>query len=138
MNVLAIDYGTKRIGLATGDTELGVARPLPFVDAAPKKAALAAVAGVAKTERAGLLLIGLPRHMDGSLGTVAEEVKAFAADLEKASGLKVKFTDERLSTVQAGRMLHEAGRNSKKQRPLIDSMSAVVMLQSYLDGLQIG
>ncbi|PTX92037.1 Holliday junction resolvase RuvX [Verrucomicrobia bacterium LW23] len=133
MNILALDYGTKRVGLAVGDTELGLARPLPFVDAQPRKAALAAVTAAARREGAGLLLVGLPRHMDGSPGTVAEEVRAFATDLGKATKLTVKFIDERLSTVQAGRLLQEAGRNAKKQKPLIDSMSAVVMLQSYLD-----
>jgi putative holliday junction resolvase len=88
---------------------------------------------LARKEEAHLILLGLPRNMDGSVGEAAAKVQAFAAVLAQATAISIKLIDERLSTVQASRQLQEAGRNARQQRGRIDSEAACVLLQGYLD-----
>jgi putative Holliday junction resolvase len=133
MRILAIDYGSRRIGLALSDPTGTLARPLPFHPAKPDAALARELAALAAKEQAQLILLGLPRHMNGELGEAAAKVQAFAQELRQATTIPLKLVDERLSTVQAGRQLHEAGKNSRKQRELIDSEAAAVLLQGYLD-----
>src|ERR1700734_433746 len=131
MRILALDYGSKRMGVALSDPTGTLAKPLPFL---PAKGDLARdVAALAAQEQAGLILLGLPRHMNGSLGESAAQVQAFAAVLGRATKIPVKLVDERLSTVQASRQLREAGHDSRHQRGRIDSEAAAVLLQAYLD-----
>jgi putative Holliday junction resolvase len=133
MRILAIDYGSQRIGIAISDPTSTLARPLPFVPAKADAKLATELAALITKEQAELILLGLPRHMNGSLGEAAEKVKAFAALLEKATPVKIKFIDERLSTVQARRQLQESGKDTRKQRDKIDSAAAAVLLQGYLD-----
>jgi len=133
MRILAIDYGSQRIGIALSDPTGTLARPLPFVPAKGDAKLAREIAELVKKEQAELILLGLPRHMNGELGEAAEKVKAFAAILEKATPIKIKLIDERLSTVQASRQLQESGKDTRKQRDKIDSASAAVLLQGYLD-----
>jgi putative Holliday junction resolvase len=133
MRVLAIDYGTARIGLALSDPTGTLARPLPFLPAKADAKLAGEIAALAAKEKVERILLGLPRHMNGELGEAAEKVKAFAAVLGAATPIAIKLVDERLSTVQAGRQLHDMGKNARKQRERIDSEAAAVFLQSYLD-----
>ena len=133
MRILAIDYGSTRIGLALSDPTGTLARPLPFLPAKGDAKLANEIAALAAKENAGRILLGLPRHMNGEFGEAAEKVQAFAAVLGKVTTIPLKLVDERLSTVQAGRQLHDAGKNSRKQRERIDSEAAAVFLQSYLD-----
>jgi len=136
MRILAIDYGSKRIGLALSDPTGTLARPLPFVPAKADTQLAREIVVLAKKEEAHLILLGLPRHMNGEFGEAAALVKAFAAVLGQATPIRIQLIDERLSTVQASRQLQEAGRNARKQRGLIDSEAACVLLQGYLDSQQ--
>ena len=134
MRILAIDYGSQRIGLALSDPTGTLARPLPFLPAKGNAKLAKEIAALAIREKVELILLGLPRHMNGSLGEAATLVKAFAQVLEKAiSPMPLKLVDERLTTIQAGRQLQEAGRNTRDQRDKIDSVAASVLLQAYLD-----
>jgi len=133
MRTLAIDYGSKRIGLALSDPTGTLARPLPFLPAKTDAKLAREISALAQKEQATLILLGLPRHMNGSLGETAAAVQAFAAVLEKTTQVPVKLVDERLSTVQASRQLRESGRDARAQRGLIDSEAASVLLQGYLD-----
>jgi len=133
MRILAIDYGSARIGLALSDPTGTLARPLPFLPAKADGKLAPEIARLAEKEQAGLILLGLPRHMNGSLGEAAEKVQAFAAVLRKATTIRIQLIDERLSTVQASRQLQEAGKDSRMQRGRIDSEAASVLLQGYLD-----
>jgi putative holliday junction resolvase len=133
MRTLAIDYGSKRIGLALSDPTGTLARPLPFLPAKADARLAREIATLVQKEQASLILLGLPRNMNGTLGEAAAAVQAFAAILGQATSVPVKLIDERLSTVQAGRQLHESGKDSRAQRGLIDSEAAAVLLQSYLD-----
>ena len=136
MRILAIDYGSQRIGLALSDPTGTLARPLPFVPAKGDAKLAREIAALAVKEQAETLLLGLPRNMDGTSGEAALKVQAFAAELGKATTIRIKLIDERLTTVQASRQLQESGKNTRKQRGQIDSESACVLLQSYLDTQQ--
>ena len=133
MRTLALDYGSQRIGLALSDPTGTLARPLPFVPAKADSKLAREIKALAEKEKVELILLGLPRHMNGSLGEAAAKVQAFAAELAKATTIPLKLIDERLSTVQASRQLHEAGKDTRVQRGQIDSEAAAVLLQGYLD-----
>lgn len=133
MRVLAIDYGSARIGLALSDPTGTLARPLPFVPAKGDAKLARELAAVAQKEQAEKILLGLPRNMDGTLGEAAAKVQAFATALGAATKIPIQLVDERLTTVQASRQLHEAGRDSRAQRSRIDSEAAAVLLQGWLD-----
>jgi putative holliday junction resolvase len=134
MKVLALDYGTKRIGAALSDETLTLARPLPFIDAVSAKKVTAEVKKRVEGEKVTLILVGLPRNMDGSHGPATEAVRAFVENLAGAiPDVKIETVDERLSTVQAGRMLQEGGHDTRAQRSKIDSAAAAILLQSWLD-----
>ncbi len=133
MRILALDYGSKRVGVALSDPTGTLAKPLPFLPAKGDVKLARDVAALAAKEQAGLILLGLPRHMNGSLGESAALVQAFAAALGQATKIPVKLVDERLSTVQASRQLQEAGRDARAQRSRIDSEAAAVLLQGFLD-----
>lgn len=138
MKILALDYGTKRIGVALSDATRTLASPQPYIpnQAFPKIKGI--INDWIKRENVTLIVIGLPRNMDGSYGPSAQLVRDFVEKL-KAAGVTVpiKPLDERLTTVQASRQLHDAGRNTRQQRELVDSASAAVLLQSYLDSMPL-
>jgi putative Holliday junction resolvase len=133
MRILAIDYGSTRIGLALSDPTGTLARPLPFIPAKADAKLAREIAALVEKEHVELILLGLPRHMNGALGEAATLVQAFAAILGQATPIRIKLIDERLSTVQASRQLQEAGKNTRAQRGRIDSEAAAVLLQGYLD-----
>jgi putative Holliday junction resolvase len=133
MRVLALDYGSRRIGVALSDPTGTLARPLPFLESQSDARLARQVAALATREEAALILLGLPRKMDGTLGEAAGKVELFAVALRSATSIPVKLVDERLSTVQASRQLQEAGKDARAQKSKIDSEAAAVLLQSYLD-----
>ncbi|MDR0532922.1 MAG: Holliday junction resolvase RuvX [Verrucomicrobiales bacterium] len=131
---LCLDYGDKRIGVAISDETLSLANPLPFIanNGSVKKIAEQLRALITE-KNVTLLIIGVPRNMDGSYGPSAEKARSFSKQLGELLQIEIKNIDERLSTVEASRRLHEAGKNARQQKTLIDSNSACVMLQSHLD-----
>jgi putative holliday junction resolvase len=133
---LALDYGDKRIGVAVSDETRTLATPLPYLDAKPFKPFLAKLRDLIKEKEVTLILIGLPRNMDGTYGPSAEKVREFIHHLKENILVPLQTVDERLSTVQASRALQEAGHNAKNQKTKIDSASAQIFLQSYLDSQQ--
>ncbi|MEI9997853.1 MAG: Holliday junction resolvase RuvX [Verrucomicrobiota bacterium] len=133
MRVLAIDHGSARIGLALSDPTGTLARPLPFLPAKADAKLAREIAALAQKEGVARILLGLPRHMSGQLGDAAAKVQAFAQALAAATKIPLELIDERLSTVQASRQLHEAGYDTRKQRGQIDSAAAAVLLQGWLD-----
>lgn len=132
--VAALDYGMARIGVAIAD-ELGLlAHPRPFVPARPPARALSSIIRLARLEHVTRILVGLPRNMDGTEGLSARRVRKFVASLELKTSIPIELVDERLSTVEAQSRLHAAGRTEKSSRTRIDSASAAILLQSWLDG----
>lgn len=133
MRVLALDHGTVRVGVAVSD-ELGmIARPLEFIPMEPWEEFLKRLNQLLIELKAEQIIVGLPRNMDGSFGPAAEKVRAFVAKLREIIALPVHTWDERLTTVQASRMLREAGHKARNQKGKVDASAAAVLLQSYLD-----
>jgi putative Holliday junction resolvase len=133
--ILALDLGKKRIGLALSDP-LGItAQGLPNLERRRKRDDLAALAQLAKEREVGLILMGNPVNMGGREGRQSAWVHEFAEALEKQTGLPIRFWDERLTTVQAHRVLRESGISLEKRAAAVDRLSAVILLQSYLDSL---
>ncbi len=131
--VLGIDFGQARIGVAVSDELQLLAHPVETIPAVPLKAAIARVAALAKDRNAERIVVGLPRHLNGSVGTSAREALAFAEQLRTITPCEVTMHDERMSTLAANRALQEAGRKTRETRGYIDQVAAQVILQSYLD-----
>lgn len=133
--ILALDLGKRRIGMAISDP-LGVtAQGLPNLERTTKRADLAEIARRAAQFGADLILIGNPLNMSGTEGRQSRWVHEFADDLAGRCGLVVRLWDERLTTVQASRVLRESGISIEKRAKAVDRLSAVILLQSYLDSL---
>lgn len=133
--ILALDPGTRRVGLAISDPTRTLARPLPFLPATPFAQLIGKLKALIRSEEVDLILIGLPRNMDGTYGPAAKSAEEFAARLREAIPIPIQTVDERLTTVEASRRLHEAGHRAKAQKAKIDSAAAQILLQSYLDRL---
>jgi putative holliday junction resolvase len=133
MRILGIDHGTKRIGLAISD-ELGViAQPLEFVPAEPFDKFLARLKEIIRDKEVELLLVGMPRNMDGSYGPAALKVQEFVAVLGDTVGIPIKLWDERLTSAQANRFLIQANVRRDQRKQKVDKTAAAILLQSYLD-----
>jgi putative Holliday junction resolvase len=138
LRVLAIDPGTKQFGLAVSDESGLIAQPLGDEPAQPESTLVARLAERAAGLGAGVVVVGLPRRMDGSQGPEAMRVRDLAGRLREATGLAVELVDERLSSVAAERSLLESGLRREKRRRLAHRVSAALILQSYLDRRRIG
>jgi putative Holliday junction resolvase len=133
LRILAVDPGSKRVGVAISDPTGTIAQGLMTVQAAPAASLATRLAEIAKTQDAKRVVVGLPRRMDGSYGPEAAAAQALAADIRKASGLPVELLDERLTTVAAERAMIEGGVRRAKRRAGIDQVAATLLLQSHLD-----
>ena len=133
--ILALDLGKRRIGVAVSDGLGLTAQGLPNIERTRKREDLDAVRGLAEKWGAGLVLIGNPLNMSGAEGRQSLWVQEFAESLRKRSGLPVELWDERLTTVEASRVLRESGIGLEKRAAAVDRLSAVILLQSYLDSL---
>lgn len=133
MRILALDHGTVRIGAALSD-ELGMlAHPLEFIPAEPVASMLDRLKLLIREREVAQIIVGMPRNMDGSYGPAAQKVEAFVHLLKETVAIPIRTWDERLTTLQAHRLLAEAGKDSKSRRGTVDSSAAAVLLQSYLD-----
>jgi len=134
MRLLGIDYGRRRIGLALSDESGILASPLPtYVRGRTEDRDIAVLVRLINKHGAANIVIGLPLNMDGSRGEMAREVEAFADRLRQRTGLKVEQFDERLTSSEADRVLLEADLSRRRRKELRDSLSAVLILQGYLD-----
>lgn|SRR5690348_733615 len=135
MRVLALDHGTKRIGIAVSDELKIIAQPLEFVAAEPFAAFLARLKALLVEKEVELILVGMPRNMDGSYGPAALKVEEFVAALRAALTIPIKTWDERLTSAQANRFLIQANVRRDKRKEKVDKTAAALLLQSYLDSL---
>jgi putative Holliday junction resolvase len=138
VRILALDVGTKRIGLAISDPLGLTAQGLGVLERKDLDRDLARLVEIAGPYRVQEILVGLPRHMDGRLGEQAEEILALARALGEALGARVATWDERLTTVEAERLLVQADLSRRKRRRVVDQVAASLILQAYLDGRQTG
>lgn len=136
MRILALDHGTKRIGVAVSDETKTIAQPLEYIPAEPFADLLARLKQLIREREIDLILIGLPRNMNGSYGPAALKVQAFTAALQNAVTVPIKMVDERLTSAQANRVLIQGNVRRKQRKEKVDQMAAAILLQTYLDGLQ--
>jgi putative Holliday junction resolvase len=133
--LLGIDYGESRIGLSISDQLGSFAHPYRTLQAGPK--VLEEIRAIVEREQVSGIVIGLPKNMDGTLGPSAAKAKSFGAQLALVTPTtNILFWDERLTTREAQRALHAAGKNSKQSKKMIDQVAAQILLQNYLDSLE--
>lgn len=132
---MGIDLGEARVGVAVADTLGMLAHPRETIRVGPKgeKAVLARLAEIARADKIGTVVLGLPRNMNGTEGPAAAKARAFAEKLRAATGCEVRLQDERLTTVAAHKAIQAGGRNAKQERAVIDQAAAQLILQTYLD-----
>lgn len=135
MRILALDHGSKRIGIAVSDELKMIAQPLEFVPAEPFLDFLARLKEIIRDKEVELLLVGMPRNMDGSYGPAALRVQEFVAVLKEKVAVPIRTWDERLTSAQAQRFLIEGGVRRAQRKEKVDKTAAAILLQSYLDGL---
>jgi putative Holliday junction resolvase len=130
---LGIDLGDARIGLAISD-ELGMlAHPLETIHTKEEPDPAGRIAKIVARDKIGIIILGLPRNMNGTYGPAAEKSRAFAELLRTKVPCEVKLWDERLTSVAAQKSLHAGGKNAKQSRAVIDQVAAQLILQGYLD-----
>ena len=135
--VLALDLGKRRIGLAISD-ELGLtAQGLETLERTNIREDLGKLSQLIAEKNVTLLLMGQPLHMSGHEGRQSEYTRDFAGRLRKATGVPLQFWDERLTTVDAQRVLRESGIGIQKRAQAVDRLAAVILLESYLDSLHL-
>ena len=135
MRILALDHGTRRIGVAVSDETKTIAQPLEYILAEPFGDFIKRLNQILLEKEVDLLLIGLPRNMDGSYGPAADKVKTFVGVLKTATVVPIKLWDERLTSSQANKILIQGGVRRDKRKENVDKMAAAILLQSYLDGI---
>lgn len=135
MRILALDHGTVRIGVALSDELKMIASPLEFIPAEPFADFLTRLKEILREKEVELILVGMPRNMNGSYGPAALKVQEFVAVLKSAVTVPLKTWDERLTSTQANRFLSEGGVKRGERRQKVDKAAAAILLQSYLDSL---
>ena len=130
--LLGIDHGSRRIGIAVGDSETGMAFARRALQRRGGDRDIVALGDLARTEGVSLVVVGLPMNMDGSEGSQAAAARAFGERLA-AIGLRIVYADERLSSWEAAVRLAEAGDRPSRRSGDLDSAAARLILQQYLD-----
>jgi putative Holliday junction resolvase len=133
--VLALDVGKRRIGLALSDPLMITAQGLDTVERTTIRDDLARLAAIAASNDVELLLVGMPLHMSGNEGRQAEYVREFATRLSDHTRIPVRYWDERMTSLEAERVLRQSGISIEKRARAVDRLAAVILLRSYLDSL---
>ena len=131
--IMGVDFGDTRTGLAVSDTLGMLAGGIGYINSTYLPKTVELVAEKAKEYGVAKIVVGLPVNMNGSYGPRAEHAKEFAAALEVAAGLPVEMFDERCSTMAAHQILNLTDTRGKKRKAAIDTLSAQIILQNYLD-----
>jgi putative Holliday junction resolvase len=131
--VLAFDFGTRRIGVAVGNTLTRTAHPLQTIDAANADVRSASIAALIDEWRPQRLVVGLPVHADGTEHAMTARARAFAHDLERRFALPVALADERYTSALARHALSTSGRGGRADRGLRDQVAAQMILQAWFD-----
>lgn len=132
MKILSVDYGDSRTGLAVCDKSELLASPVCVIFEKYEPKVIEKICVEAKETEAQLIVVGLPKNMDGTCGERAEKCTLFAKKLEEASGIKTEMWDERLTTVSAHKALNDVNVRGKKRKNIVDAVSAVMILEDFL------
>jgi putative Holliday junction resolvase len=135
VRVLALDLGTRRVGVAVSDATETLASPRAVLERSRDRARdHRRIAELVAEEEVGLVVVGLPLSLDGTEGAAAQSARAEVEELRAALPVPVEVHDERLTTVTAHRLLADQGLDSRRRRSVVDGAAAAVLLQSWLDG----
>ena len=133
--LLGIDHGDSRIGLAISDELGSFAHPYRTLQSGAR--VIDEIRAIVERVQISGIIIGFPKNMDGTLGPAAAKVKLFGEQLAQVlPTIKIIFWDERLTTREAQRALHAAGKNAKQSKKMIDQVAPQILLQNYMDSLQ--
>ena len=133
MKLMAIDYGDVRTGVALSDVRGILASPFDVISEAYMPKLVTKLLEVVDEQKPEKIIIGLPRNMDGSYGYRCDECKALGAAISEQCDIPVEYQDERLTTVMAHNILSKNNVRGKKRKETVDAVSAVMILQSYID-----
>jgi putative Holliday junction resolvase len=133
MRTLGLDVGDRRIGVALSDPGGILASPYTIINRQDEKQDIDAIIEIVSQQDVALIIVGLPRSMNGSIGRQAEKVKAFIKRLSSHTSVPLEFRDERLTTVSAKRRMGEAGTRKAGKKTRYDAVAAAIILQGYLD-----
>ena len=131
--ILGVDYGDVRTGLALSDANRFLASGIGTIQMGGMRATAKKVAEVASENDVGIIVIGLPKNMDGTEGASADKIRAFAELLSPLTKSEIVFLDERVSTMAAHRILNITDTRGAKRKSVVDTLSAEIILQNYLD-----
>ena len=135
--ILGVDFGDARTGLAVSDISRFLASGIGYVSPGGIEKTADRVAEVAREQKVGAVVVGLPKNMDGSEGFRAERCREFADLLAaRLDGIPVAMMDERMTTMSASRYLNETNTRGQKRKGVIDTLSAQIILQNALDRLK--
>lgn len=137
MIIMSVDLGKARTGIAVCDVTQTLASPVTTINEYNVDRLLERVAHLAAEKKAERIVVGLPKNMDGTEGESAQNARAFAEKLQNAAGLPVVMQDERGTTITAHSFLNETNTRGKKRKNVIDAVSAVIILEDYLEHLRL-
>ena len=133
MVIMAVDLGKARTGIAICDKTELLASPLTQINEYNREKLLDKISDLAKEKRAELLVVGLPKNMDGSEGESAKNARRFADELAEKTGLPVDMQDERGTTITAHNYLNATDTRGKKRKSVVDALAATIILEDYLN-----
>ena len=133
MVIMSVDLGKARTGLALCDKTEFLASPYKVIFEKSPQKLLQKVADAAKEAKAALIVVGLPKNMDGSEGESAQNARAFAAQLAGLTGVETVMQDERGTTITAHSFLNDTNTRGKKRKNVVDEVAATIILQNFLD-----
>ena len=136
MIILAVDPGKARTGLAVCDKTMFLASPLSVIEEWNKNKLAERISLEAKKQNAELIVVGLPKNMDGTEGESARSARLLAEQISEISGIKTVLHDERCTTVIAHQYLNDNNIRGKKRKKTVDAAAATIILQSYLDTIK--
>ena len=133
MVILSVDYGKVRTGIAVCDRNEIIASPVEVIKETDSEVLAEKIAYIAKQKKAEMIVLGLPKNMDGTEGESAENARNFAVILKEKTGLTIALHDERGTTVTAHRYLNMTDTRGKKRKAVVDSVAAVIILEDYMN-----
>lgn len=133
MIILGVDIGKVRTGLAVCDKDEIIASPLRVVKANGLSALTDEIVAAAKENSAELIVLGLPRNMDGSEGDSAQNARRIGDMIKEKTDVAIDFSDERGTTITAHGYLNETNTRGKKRKAVVDAVAATIILQNYID-----
>lgn len=138
MRILGLDYGSKTVGVAVSDPLMLTAQAVETITRKEEnklRRTLARLEALVKEYEVNTIVLGLPKNMNNTIGDRAEKTMAFGEMVERRTGLKVVYWDERMTTISAERILMETGVRREHRKEVIDQIAAVFILQGYLDSI---